>query len=129
MPNTAFSAAFRRFVQRNISSIEQIDVLLLLLGEPQRNWSIAEISTMLRSSEVSIRSRLSALDGAKLVANGTEGYRYSASGRSHAMVEQLREEYAARRYSVIDLVFSRPDPMQSIADAFRIREEEDDAGR
>lgn len=50
------------------------------------------------------------------------GYKYSASGRLHEMVEVLADEYALRRFSVIELIFSRPDAARSFADAFRLRE-------
>jgi hypothetical protein len=55
-----------------------------------------------------------------------QGYRYAASGRLHDMVESLASEYAVRRFSVIELVFSRPDAARTFADAFRLREEEEE---
>jgi hypothetical protein len=42
------------------------------------------------------------------------------------MVETLAQEYAQRRFSVIELVFSRPDAARSFADAFRLREEDEE---
>lgn len=125
MGKREFSETFRTFVNKHITSVEQIEVLLILVANPNRVWPIAEISAILRSSPNSIASRLEALRNAKL-AKGTfeEGFQYAASGRSHQMVEMLQEEYGARRFSVIELVFSKPDPMQSFAEAFRLREEE-----
>lgn len=129
MARREFSSEFRTFINKNINSVEQIEVLLILHANPDRVWTIDEISAIMRSSPNSIRSRLGLLTARKLAdAVGEEGFRYSASGRTHALVETLQEEYGARRFSVIELVFSKPDPLRSFADAFRLKEEEDDAG-
>lgn len=128
MAKREFSPAFRTFVNKTISSVEQIEVLLILHANPGRVWSVGEISAILRSSPYAIESRMPGLIAAKLAKAAGGGYQYVASGRSHAFVELLQEEYSARRFSVIELVFSKSDPLQSFADAFRLREEEDDAG-
>ena len=97
-------------------------MLLILLANAERAWTVDEISAILRSSPNSIRSRLKMLEQRGLSASVPEGYRYAASGRLHEMVEILADEYALRRFSVIELVFSRPDAARSFADAFRLRE-------
>lgn len=127
MARREFASEFRTFINKNINSVEQIEVLLILLANPERVWTIDEISAIMRSSRNSIRSRLESLTARKLAAAvEDQGYRYSASGRLHAMVEVLAEEYGERRFSVIELVFSRPDAARSFADAFRLRESEEE---
>lgn len=128
MAKREFSSGFRTFVNKNISSVEQIEVLLILHANPEREWTVHEISAILRSSPYAIESRMPGLIAAKLARKTEGGYQYVASGRSHAHVEELQEEYSARRFSVIELVFSKPSPLQSFADAFRLRDEDDDAG-
>jgi hypothetical protein len=124
MGKREFSDQFRTFVNKYITSVEQIEVLLILVANPERTWPVHEISAILRSSPNSIAARLDALARSRLAQGDLEnGYRYAASGRSHEMVEQLQDEYAARRFSVIELVFSRPDAARSFADAFRLRDE------
>lgn len=126
MPKREFSPAFRTFINKNIASVEQIEVLLILHANPERAWSIDEISAILRSSPNSIKSRLMMLEQRGLSAPvQPTGYRYAASGRLHDMVEVLADEYALRRFSVIELIFSRPDAARSFADAFRLREDEE----
>ena len=130
MGKREFSDAFRTFVNKNITSVEQIEVLLILVANPSRVWTISEISAILRSSPNSIASRLEGLRHARLAKGDPDiGFQYAASGRSHDMVELLSEEYGARRFSVIELVFSRPDAARSFADAFRFKEESDERNR
>lgn len=121
-----FSPEFRTFINKNINSVEQIEVLLILLANPERVWTVDEISAIMRSSANSIRARLESLAARRLSALvPQQGYRYAASGRLHNMVEVLAEEYARRRFSVIELVFSRPDAARVFADAFRLREDDE----
>jgi hypothetical protein len=122
-----FSDEFLTFIKKNITSVEQIEVLLILRANPERVWTVEEISTILRSSNNSIESRLEALTRRHMARpEDDQGYRYAASGRLHDMVESLASEYAVRRFSVIELVFSRPDAARTFADAFRLREEEEE---
>lgn len=127
MAKREFSPAFRTFVNKNITSVEQIEVLLILHANPDRVWTVGEVSAILRSSPYAIESRMPGLTAARLAKAVEGGFQYVASGRAHACVEMLQEEYSARRFSVIELVFSKADPLQSFADAFRLKEEEDDA--
>ena len=126
MAKREFSPAFRTFVNKNITSVEQIEVLLILHANPDRVWSVNEISAILRSSPYAIESRMPGLIQARLARAMEGGFQYAANGRSHAFVEMLQDEYSARRFSVIELVFSKADPLQSFADAFRLRGEGDD---
>ncbi|HEY9180130.1 MAG TPA: hypothetical protein VIO32_05385 [Candidatus Baltobacteraceae bacterium] len=127
MAHGQFSSEFRTFINKNINSIEQIEVLLILRANPERVWTVDEISAIMRSSSNSIRSRLQGLAAKKLsAAISDKEYRYAASGRLDAMVELLAEEYGRRRFSVIELVFSRPDAARQFADAFRLRDEENE---
>lgn len=123
-----FSEAFRAFVGKHIGSIEQIEVLLILHANAERAWTLQEVSAILRTSESSISSRLEALTRSNLAKGDAQsGYTYAATGQLHEMVEELRLEYRASRYSVIELVFSRPDPAESSVGAFRLKD--DDAQR
>ena len=127
MATRDFSVAFRTFVNKHITSIEQIEVLLVLYQDRARLWSISELSAMLRSSPNAIGSRIESLKRSRL-AQGTaaSGYRYSAGGHDDDMVAVLKEQYAMRRFSVIELVFSPASGAQLFADAFRFTEEEDE---
>lgn len=121
-----FSATFRTFVRRYIDSVEQVEVLLILRANQARSWSVDEISAILRSSPHSIGARLSGLTALGLAGgNPNEGYRYAATGANDAAIEELEREYGERRFSVIEMIFTKPDPARSFADAFRIRAEDD----
>jgi hypothetical protein len=118
----------RRFITQRIDSIEQLEILLLLRAKPDRSWSAREVSDELRTDMTSAAARLSAMAGEGLVKQtGDSEPRYTVALTQEASVlKQVAEVYATRRYSVIDLIFSKPsDKIRVFARAFRIKEEED----
>jgi hypothetical protein len=115
-----FSAAFREFVRRNVASVEQVDVLLLLQSDPSRSWTIADLSSALSSSHPSITRRLAILCGRGLVKRDDRGHFQYVSDVAHdSLVGELRREYALRPTSVIGLIYSkRTSALESFSDAF-----------
>jgi hypothetical protein len=123
-----FTDAFRAFVHRYISSVEQIEVLLILRGAPDRSFTAEDISAIVRTNTASLAGRLAGLARAGLAAKDQGRYRYAAKGALARMVDTLADEYATRRFSVIELVFSRAEGAHSFADAFLLRDEHDTDG-
>lgn len=122
-------AAVRELIQQHIDSVEQLEVLLLLHDQPDRDWSAAEVSGELRTNERSTATRLADLTARGLVAEGATRELYRYAPRTHdlnAAVGGLAREYAVRRVSVITLIFAKPlDRIRSFADAFRFRRDSD----
>jgi len=113
----------RRFIRRNINSVELLDVLLLLRARSERAWTARELSDELRSSPNSIARRLEHLGRRRLTVRAGDGHRYAASGETDEVVQLLGDAYQLRRSAVIDEIFSE-DPLQSFSDAFKVRDDE-----
>jgi hypothetical protein len=112
------------FISYCIDSVEQVEVLLLLSATRDRQWTIDELSTHLRSSSHAVSLRLASLVAHRLVARVGVSFAYAASPGDDALVQRLAALYAERRTAVIERIFIEPkDPMRSFADAFRLRDE------
>lgn len=111
-----------RFIAAHISSVEQLETLLLLRTDPGRPWSSSEVGASLRTLPDSIDLRFRDLREHGLVEPDGEGWRIAA-GVEGALVDELADCWKARRVAVIALIFAEPgdDPARSFADAFRIR--------
>ena len=98
-----------RALQRCIRSNWELELLLLLVGEPARAWSIAALTAELRSSRGAVREALGSLEAAGLVMQDAEGlYRYQPRTRELAdLVHQLERACAAFPVSMIAAIFSR----------------------
>jgi hypothetical protein len=114
--------AVRQLIARHIVSIEQLEIFLLLREHRARSWTPAQVNDRLQSSLVSVTARLIDLAGRGLLHRESDQFRYDASAELEAVVAALDRDYRERRYSVIDLIFSKGnDRLKVFADAFRVK--------
>ena len=112
----------RTLIVEHIHSVEQLEILLLLRAEPDRDWTAEQINDRIKSSLSSVESRLGDLERSALVQREGNRYRYAPGPELAAAVTELANAYAERRYTVIDLIFSRPtDKLRVFARAFKLR--------
>lgn len=129
MAGDAIRDNVRAFIAAHIHSVVELECLLLLHGQPQREWSAEELGRELRVNTEWAERELVDLSARGLAAAVPAGptpvrYRYAATGETHATVQGLAEAYAERRVTVTELIFSKPaapPPLQSFADAFKLR--------
>jgi hypothetical protein len=112
----------RQFIARDIVSIEQLEILLLLREQRARAWSPAEVNDRIQSSLPSVSDRLADLARRGLLRRDDDRFRYDAAADQDVIIAELAGEYRDRRYSVIDLIFSKgSDKLKVFADAFRVK--------
>jgi predicted transcriptional regulator len=121
-----FPADVEQFLLQNITSVDQLEVLLLLRSEPATSWSPAAVSRELATQPEAAAQRLADLQALHLVeaVEGPErGYRYApGTGAQRSAVDRLAQVYRERRVAVITLIYSKPlNQVQAFADAFRLR--------
>ena len=118
-----------QFLYQNIDSVEQLEVLLLLLHSPERGWGTEEVARELYSHPASIARRLALLLGRGLLRETDPGcYQYAPrTGELHATVLRVAEMYRERRVAVVILIASKPvENVRAFSDAFRIRRKKDE---
>lgn len=119
-----------RLVADHIVSVEQLETLLMLRREPEREWSAESVKDELRTSILSASERLDDLTrrGFLAVRESADGRRYRyepASAADRRSVEQLARAYSERRYTIIEMIFAKPiERLRVFADAFRLRKED-----
>jgi DNA-binding IclR family transcriptional regulator len=112
------------FLYRYIESVEQLEVLLLLLQAPDRTWTADDVARALYSHPSSVIRRLSLLMGQGLLREQREGsFQYAPrSAELHETVTRVAEVYQERRVAVTTLIASKPiENIRAFSDAFRIR--------
>jgi hypothetical protein len=122
-----FPADVERFILEHITSVEQIEVLLLLRAHSDKDWNAQAVSRAIYTQPDAAAMRLADLHGRGfLTAQKEPGeYRYHPqSDEQKRLVDRLAELYKERRVAVISLIYSKPqDPVQVFADVFRLRKE------
>jgi hypothetical protein len=119
--------AIDEFVARYITSIETLEVLLLLFQSKERAWTAEEVQGQIRSSVSSVTKNLRHLVTAQLVNENAGRFQYrSRSATIDAQIATLGEAYRSRRVSIIELIYrERVDPLRSFSDAFKLRNPND----
>jgi AraC-like DNA-binding protein len=113
-----------QFLYQHIESVEQLEVLILLLERPERGWSPDEVARELYSHPASIARRLAMLLGQGLLREIEPGcYQYAPrTGDLHATTIRVAAMYRERRVAVVTLIASKPiENVRAFSDAFRLR--------
>lgn len=115
-----------QFLRNHIESVEQLEILSLIFEHPSREWTISTLSLELRSSEIAIGKRLSALVSARVLLAPDDSiprYRPACQAQSQ-LLEEVLAFYRLRPHRVLEILYSKPvSAMQSFADAFRFKKD------
>lgn len=124
---TGVPAAVERFIATHIESVEQLEVLLLLRGAADKDWTPREVARALVTNAESARNWLERMAAAGLLSTSDGSFRYAPpTAEVEQAVDGLAESYAKYRVTVIGLIFSKPgERVRSFSDAFRIRRRKD----
>lgn len=130
MGDRGFDQAVQAFIAREIYSVEQLEVLLLLHRSPEREWTAADVGSELRTSPVSAARRLQDLKRRSLLAQiedaSPERYRFDPQILPVApeVIARLEACYRKYRIRVIELIFTRRGgALEAFLDAFHLGKE------
>jgi hypothetical protein len=105
--------------------MEQVEIVLLLRGDPARAWTVPEVTQSLGTPPESTAMRLFLLASngvVSLESGGMPRYRYAADASLDELLEELAEVHAKRRDALVAIIGGAPaDPLRSFADAFRLK--------
>jgi hypothetical protein len=119
------SDALRTFVQQRLTSVDQIEIVLLLMRDSARSWTAPEVATAVGTAQESAAMRLFLLASGGLIvfeASGIPRYRYAVSDNAtHALLTELSNVYTENRAAIAALIGAPPDPLRTFADAFKLK--------
>lgn len=122
----------KRLLREHISSVEQLEILLMLRAHRETPFSARAVHEQLRTSETSAAARLLDLFERGFLKREQVGdetlFSYAPSNEWLASsTDQLERAYGERRYRVIELIFSKPiENLRVFAGAFRFRKDKSD---
>ncbi len=123
-------AAVTAFLDAHIDSLEQLELLLVVMQTPQRWWDASAVSAQLGVHPDAARSALEHLAAHNLLAirvTGDVRYQYQPGRPELADAARLvGDVYRQRRVAVLQAV-TQPErrSLRDFADAFRIRRDDD----
>ncbi len=122
------AAQARKFIAHYITSVAQLEMLLLLRTNPTESWSAENLARELRVDTQWAETQLRQLrDSGLAECSGSPGSLYRFKAATPALdeaVTALSREYLIHRVSIIEAIYSKPSgSIRVFADAFRIKKE------
>ena len=123
-----FSLKLRQFIEHHIESVPQLEALLLVRKEPQRDWGPDEIAKALyipQEAAMSLLHDFVRRGFAIETPPSKNRYAYRVNdAETDKLIDELQAAYQLRRVAVISLIYSKPlNKVQTFADAFRFGKE------
>ncbi|MBW8812181.1 MAG: hypothetical protein JF588_02040 [Caulobacterales bacterium] len=113
------------FVREHMRSVWAVELLLLLRREAERCWAAEALVRELRASTNLVADILAAFERSGLAVRDDDScWRYAAANPVlDGLAARLEAAYRQRPVAIINLIASRTDPIQGLADAFKFRGE------
>lgn len=119
-------AAIDRFLRAMICSVWELEVLLLLRVQRNRDWTLDDVVRELRASVLIVADALGNLQKAGLVSKtGSDAYRFwPASPELDRLVGEVADAFANTPVAVTEAILSAPNAnIRIFADAFKIKKD------
>lgn len=119
----------KRFLEANIDSVDQLEILRVLGEDPLKEWPAVDLAREVQSAAQSINAHLDALNSRGLLAVRKSGSDLFCHYGPHSpelaqRTAQLLQVYRERPVTMIKLVYATArDPLKTFADAFRLKKE------
>jgi predicted transcriptional regulator len=129
MPAEVVHPEARRFLLDHITSVAQLEMLLLLRTSPEQRWSAEELGRELRIEPAWARTQLQVLCEKGLLDCDEQNKVFSYRPRSPELdrgAAAVAQAYLLHRVSIVELIYSQPNPtIRAFADAFKLRRDSD----
>ncbi len=126
MPGESLPSSVRQFISQRLSSVEQLEILLLLANQTRADWTTEEIYKVVLSSRTSVAQGLEKFTAEGLLEKSAEtppAYRLRSSS-DVPVINELRHCYQEMPVRVIEAIYQKNrDAVQGFADAFKFKHE------
>ncbi len=124
-------ADLRDFIVNELSSIAQLELLLLLHQDARKDWNAEGAARALYTATAATAALLEGFRARGFVSvseSTPPRYQFaSRTGEQQQLVSDLAELYQARRVTVINLIYAGPEQkLRSFAEAFRLRKRKEE---
>jgi hypothetical protein len=116
-----------RFLVKYITSLEQLEVLLLVSALPDREWSQEDVYRVVMTTPPLVSQRLEEFVQAGFLTRSGQPALYRYAPRSEDLAHQLANVgafYKISRHKVVEFIYSnKREPISEFSEAFRLKRE------
>ena len=128
MSESGFSEQLDKFIAQEIGSLEQLEILLFVSGNPHKWWTAQDIYNVVKSSPQSVGERLDEMVARGFLRKETDAetrYQFAPTDETlWNLISELRSAYKEKPVKIVQAIYSKPpDAVQEFAKAFRLRKD------
>lgn len=126
LENYNLSSEIIHFINENISSVAELEVLFTLVLQPGKAWDAKTIAKELRSNSTSAGNQLSELHSKKLIQKiNNESFQYIPQDKTlDDLIKTLRSNYIDRPVAIITCIYEKPsEKLKVFSDAFKLKKD------
>ncbi len=128
MTQTGIPASVVQFILQRISTVTELEALLIMSADESREWSVDDIASRVYVATPSSAAVLHSLHQRQLIdsADGGAHYRFSpASDEERQTVRQTAEAYRSHLIPIATLIHRKAsNPVQEFARAFSLKKDD-----
>lgn len=125
MPRDQLPPNIREFIGRNVRSLEQLEILLLVARDHETVWTVQSVYDVILSTKPSVERWLDEFSRLGLLRKEPHlesTYRFIAAEKDATEIRELGQLYRTKPVRIIEAIFNAGrNSAQSFADAFRIK--------
>jgi hypothetical protein len=125
MVSPPIPAPVRRFLEECIDSVPQLEALLIMLDEPQRLWTAADIGARTYVSYAEATKVLDRLSRRSLIHSDDSGAHFRidvGDGAKRALIDEVARTYRANLTQIATFIHEKPPaPLKEFARAFDLK--------
>lgn len=108
MPSDHLPAHAQRFLAQDVTSVMQLELILVLHRDASVSWTPDALALELRTSPVWVAEELARLTTSAVVCSDDRGatHRLDLAGTRAAGLDEIAASYPQRRTSIINLIFA-----------------------
>ncbi len=116
----------KEFISEHIHSLAQLETLLTLRRQPEKLWTVDEVTNYLYLERQMVNDLLVDIVRRGFAEQECGNFRYrTANDIVAGLIDRLAQLYQERRVAVTTEIFAKPvDSVRAFADAFRLRGKE-----
>jgi hypothetical protein len=115
------------FLHAHVRSVLQLEALLLVFEAAGESLPAAEVATAMYLSEAVVAEWLAGFTSAGFCEQDSAGFRLTEDGETVKLLAEVAASYLRRPVTIGRVIFgaeSAPDPRVSLAEAFRLRRDQ-----
>ena len=125
MPDETLPLEVRQFISRHLASVEELEILLLLVNGARRDWTVDNVYQIILSSRLSVESGMEKFTAAGFLTKSPDTpATYNLAPKVEESVRELARCYRDAPVRVIGAIYEKTrDSVQGFADAFKLKRE------